>query len=146
MNLLDMSPTQLKSLLEEVFLDYDSDCNGVLDQAEFSRCISEIGGRLNLSKTVVRDIFVAIDVNGDGVVEWKEFVGPAVYIILGSIEASAQAAEEEAAAEADAALRLQAADLLLNGATQREVESRYGVLFALDCSPLTVRPQLFALN
>jgi calmodulin len=124
-----MSPAQLKAALEEVFLDHDGDCNGVLDQAEFSRCISELGGRLNLDKVVVRDIFRAIDVNGDGVVEWKEFVGPAIHIIMGSITADAQAEEAEAAAEAEAALKQQAADLLLNGTSQEELEASLTAMF-----------------
>jgi Ca2+-binding EF-hand superfamily protein len=136
MAVLDMSPAQLKAALEEVFLDHDVDCNGVLDQAEFSRCISQLGGRLNLDKAVVRDIFRAVDVNGDGVVDWKEFVGPAVKIIAASIEGTGSPTEEDlVAAEAEAEenkmaiLNQRATDFMLRHTSEEELMDGMTKLF-----------------
>jgi len=92
-----MSMEELQGILEEVFLQHDVDGNGVLDQAEFVRCITEIGTKLELDKRLGGEIFRAVDANGDGLVEWKEFVTPAVSIIHASL--SEAVAEEIAEIE-----------------------------------------------
>lgn len=99
----------------EVFLAHDVDGNGVLDQTEFVRCISELGARLGIDCQVAVEIFRSVDANGDGMVAWKEFVLPAVAIVHAAI---VEAVEEEAQEEA----RRQATEAVLNGMTQAELE------------------------
>jgi Ca2+-binding EF-hand superfamily protein len=139
MAVLGMSPAQLEGALEEIFRNADVDGNGVLVQAEFARCISTLGGRLNLANSVVRDIFQQVDVNGDGVVEWQEFVGPALQVIAASLTADVHAGSPVALNQAghgphqadpdSAARRIKAADFLLRGMSEAELAAKLRQLF-----------------
>lgn len=62
-----MSPDELK----REFARFDTDHNGKIDQAEFSRLLVEIG--VTLSEDASLTAFTAIDVNGNGVIEFGEF-------------------------------------------------------------------------
>merc|ERR1711871_1518446 len=120
-----MSLQQLSETLEGIFIAHDADGNGVLDQSEFARCISELGNQIGIDRRVAAQIFRAVDVNGDGVVEWHEFVQPAVQIIHSSMAQAQAYAEAVNAAE----MRQEAEEYVLNGMTQQELESALRDMF-----------------
>merc|ERR1711998_657694 len=110
---------ELQAELEQIFVAHDVDQNGILDQVEFSKCIAELGANLNVDRRVCVEIFRAVDVNGDGVVEWHEFVQPAVRIIHNSLSQAINAEMEAEVAEAELEFRrAQATEIVLSGSTQ----------------------------
>jgi Ca2+-binding EF-hand superfamily protein len=56
----------------EAFQTFDKDGNGYLDKNEFFAIMSSFGGKM--SKKEMEDIFKASDLNGDGKVDYREFV------------------------------------------------------------------------
>ena len=126
-----MSEDELVAELEAVFREHDDNDNGVLEQNEFARCMAALGSKLGLDRRTAVEVFKGVDTNGDGVVEWREFVGPAVHVILCNMSegarqaAEAQAADEEAMAE----LRAHVVGEMMNGMTQERLEEALRSVF-----------------
>lgn len=59
------------SALREAFDRYDADGNGFIDEREFGALISELGG--GLSEAELLTAFQAIDISGNGRIEFGEF-------------------------------------------------------------------------
>jgi len=124
----NMSEEELQAALENVFIAHDTSGNGVLEQTEFARCVADLGRSLNLDRRVAFELFKAVDVNGDGGVEWREFVGPAVHIIFSNLCEEMNAAEA-AAVEDEDALRNQVIQELLNGMSNEDLEEALRSMF-----------------
>ena len=56
----------------ETFQTFDKDRNGYLEKNEFFAIMSSFGGKM--SKKEMEDICEAFDFNGDGKVDYREFV------------------------------------------------------------------------
>jgi Ca2+-binding EF-hand superfamily protein len=67
-DLTELGPDELR----EAFDHFDRDDNGVIDRAEFGDLCSHLG--LEASETDIDAGFRAMDGNGNGVVEFEEFV------------------------------------------------------------------------
>lgn len=59
--------------LKAEFERFDSDRNGTIDEDEFERLVRALG--ITLSPEHTHTAFLAIDVNGNGVIEFGEFAG-----------------------------------------------------------------------
>ena len=65
--MLSMSPDDLKG----EFARFDTDHNGKIDEGEFSKLLVALGVKLSASASLTA--FTAIDVNGNGVIDFGEF-------------------------------------------------------------------------
>lgn len=126
-----MSEDELVAELEAVFVEHDANESGVLEQNEFVRCMTTLGSKLGLDRRTAVELFQGVDVNGDGVVEWREFVGPAVHVILCNMSEGARQAAEAQAADEEAMARLRASVVkeMMNGMTQEGLEESLRVIF-----------------
>jgi Ca2+-binding EF-hand superfamily protein len=57
--------------LQREFERFDTDENGKIDEDEFSSLLQKLGVRL--SENMAHTAFMAIDVNGNGVIDFGEF-------------------------------------------------------------------------
>ena len=60
-----------ESALQAKFAGFDTDQNGFIDEAEFAELVKSLG--VDMSTTAVATAFLAIDVNGNGRIEFGEF-------------------------------------------------------------------------
>jgi len=74
-----MSAEELEGIMSKIFKDHDADGNGVLDRAEFKACL--MSADLGLTRKEINLLLTEADDNGDGVVEYDEFV-PLCFKIL----------------------------------------------------------------
>ncbi|KAL9232769.1 hypothetical protein vseg_007839 [Gypsophila vaccaria] len=58
--------------LRDVFLQYDEDHNGFLDQEELQKCLKDLPS--NLTTKDFDDIFNSCDVDGNGLIQFHEFI------------------------------------------------------------------------
>ena len=59
--------------LFRTFKKYDRNMNGTLEFAEYTQCLSECPN-LNLSKSEIVTLAMAADLNGDGRIDFEEFM------------------------------------------------------------------------
>lgn len=59
--------------LFRTFKKYDRNMNGTLDFSEYTQCLTECP-HIDLTKQEIITIAMAADVNGDGVVDFEEFM------------------------------------------------------------------------
>lgn len=59
--------------LFRTFKKYDRNMNGTLDFTEYTKCISETP-KLDLSKNEIITLAMVADTNGDGVIDFEEFM------------------------------------------------------------------------
>lgn len=74
-----MSREDLEKLMMQVFSKSDVDKNGTLDRKEFKHCLRS--AHLGLTRKDINLVMSSIDLNGDGVISYKEFV-PVCYQVL----------------------------------------------------------------
>ena len=55
-----------------------------LDATQFTQCMAKFDKHFHLSPTDLKSIFEIIDLNKDSLVDWKEFVGIGVHVLLHS--------------------------------------------------------------
>ena len=108
-----------------MFLQYDEDESGALDRKEFKRCLSEA---LGLSKKEVRKVLEEADDNGDGVLEYREFM-PTMVQVMHAIQAKASA--QATAREQDEKATAEAEHQLLHGMSKEELESLMSSIFEM---------------
>jgi len=77
-------------LLEKIFVEADTDGNGTLDKKEFRVLMTSHD--FGLSRKEIKILFTQADVNGDGLVDYAEFIPAAVQLI--SILRARKAAEQ----------------------------------------------------
>ena len=69
-----LSGEELRAKVDVLFVQADADGNGYLDQQEFKAIFKTLQGDLGLTDRDVRLIMAEADENGDGVIEYPEFV------------------------------------------------------------------------
>ena len=75
----------LEKYLEKLFAIGDTNQDGVLQPQEFLELLTRCG--LRIPSDVVLDMFLKADVNGDGVIEYGEFI-PAMKAIIAGAKAA----------------------------------------------------------
>ncbi|CAM9106027.1 unnamed protein product [Pylaiella littoralis] len=63
---------ELEKSIQEIFRGADGDGSGALDRAEFIRCLKESG--LGFTRREINLVLTLIDKNGDGVIDYEEFL------------------------------------------------------------------------
>jgi len=59
--------------LFRTFKKYDRNMNGTLDFSEYTKCLSECPN-IDLTKSEIITVAMAADINGDGVIDFEEFM------------------------------------------------------------------------
>merc|ERR1719420_371730 len=75
-----MSQEELEGTLMEMFKQADKDGNGVLDRKEFRDCMR--AADLGLRRKDINAISAQTDVNGDGMIEYAEFLPTAFEVLV----------------------------------------------------------------
>lgn len=150
---LDMSEAQLEEVLKKAFLASDVDHNNSLDQVEFMHVIRHLGEKIRLDKDTARQLFRATDADGDGTISWKEFIKPALEVlVLSARKAAAEdsaaehtAAAKAAAVQAEQALREKSENLILNGLTKDEFDMAATCMFKVQLGLIIILSLVFGL-
>ena len=90
MDVRGMSPEEFARFALDVFTEFDKDKNGALDVWEFKDVLRSTA--LDLSKKEIREIISEADVDGDGKVDYHEFV-PIFHELVGAIKSKMEARE-----------------------------------------------------
>ena len=63
--------------MREMFVKLDTDSNGYLSLQELEAGMQDIAAIFHMEKPDVRDMLRAADVNGDGLIDYTEFISAA---------------------------------------------------------------------
>jgi len=88
---------QLERQLKKMFLFADTDCSGQLDLQEFKNALAQMG--LPLSAAQITELMRMVDVDGNGLVSYEEFVPVAfeilVKVVTGKLEPAAPQQQQQ---------------------------------------------------
>lgn len=129
----DMSATEIEDLLHEIFKSADVDDSGTLDKEEFEQALRD--SDIQLSPEAITSLIADIDTDGDGKVNYVEFV-PIAFDVLKKIVADTlqqEKEEEEEDVDEDAirmdVFREEAEEKLIKGLTQAELTAHFQAIF-----------------
>jgi len=115
----DLSPEELRDLINRLFQEADKDGNGYLDRKEFKSVFVGLQSDLKLSAKEIRQIMSEADENQDGRIDYGEFV-PLFIDVYYAMIAKREHANETAALK-ETALE-NARNFLLKGMPREELE------------------------
>lgn len=115
-----LSPEELQQLVMQLFIQADADQSGYLDHGEFKNVLKSVQEELDLSRNDVLRLASEADEDGDGIINYTEFVPTATELIQ-SLFAKRDFAETEAQRQAEA--EADAQDYLLHGMPRDELEA-----------------------
>eukprot|EP00752_Nemacystus_decipiens_P005237 g4753.t1 len=109
---------ELEGSIQEIFRGADGDGSGALDRGEFIRCLKESG--LGFTRRELNLILTLIDKNGDGLIDYQEFLPVCFSMMVEILSDKVQEVPEE-----EVALSERVYDILLaaNGGEERMVAS-----------------------
>ncbi|CAN0314494.1 unnamed protein product [Ectocarpus sp. 12 AP-2014] len=84
---------ELETSIQEIFRGADGDGSGALDRAEFIRCLKESG--LGFTRRELNLVLTLIDENGDGVIDYQEFLPVCFSMIVEILSDKVQEIPEE---------------------------------------------------
>jgi len=124
MDVRGMSPEEFARFALDVFTEFDKDKNGALDVWEFKDVLRSTA--LDLSKKEIREIISEADVDGDGKVDYHEFV-PIFHELVGAIKSKMEARELHDAA---AKVRREEMEMMfVKGMTREELDATLRAAF-----------------
>jgi len=116
-----MDPEEMREYLTNLFINADTDGSGALSITEFKQVIRAFQQEgLEMSKADIRRLHQEVDLDGNGEIDYNEFLPPAIELIQ-SIYARMDMAAEEEQAKADA--ETAATEYLVHGMSKSEVEA-----------------------
>lgn len=128
-----MTSDEIEGLLYDIFKAADADESGTLDQAEFEQALRD--SDIQLAPDAIQKLIDEVDTDGDGNVNYVEFV-PVAFEVLTRIvadnlaaEAAAEAAEEDEAAIRMDVFREEAEEKLIKGLSQEDLTSHFQAIF-----------------
>ena len=92
-DIASMTPVEFRLFALELFKHFDLDKNGSLDPWEMREVLSS--SALNLTSNEQRDVLAEVDMDNNGLVEYKEFV-PLLHSLITSVKAKNKAREKRA--------------------------------------------------
>eukprot|EP00239_Pterosperma_sp_CCMP1384_P001090 CAMPEP_0197856106 /NCGR_PEP_ID=MMETSP1438-20131217/27912_1 /TAXON_ID=1461541 /ORGANISM="Pterosperma sp., Strain CCMP1384" /LENGTH=454 /DNA_ID=CAMNT_0043471453 /DNA_START=104 /DNA_END=1468 /DNA_ORIENTATION=+ len=120
----EMDDAEIQDFCVELFMGYDVDSNGCLDRKEFKAAMRS--SELGFNTKEIRAIMAEADENGDGLIEYKEFL-PLMVQIIHSLKAKHEVAA--AAQQAEEAMRKEMEMQLLHGISKEELEGMMASVF-----------------
>jgi Ca2+-binding EF-hand superfamily protein len=132
-----MSSEEIESLLYDIFQAADVDGSGNLDPNEFSQALRD--SDINLSPEQIKSLLAEIDTDGDGQINYVEFV-PVAFEVLTKIVADTMKEEDKREtvegmmAEEEESIRMdvfreEAEEKLIHGMTQAELTAHFQAIF-----------------
>ena len=118
--------SELAEIILTTFQQADTEGKGFLEFDEFRNLFLGLSDQLSLTEKDIEFLMDESDMNQDGVIEYNEFI-PLCVDLIESMYAKTSA--EVAEAEADSAAHDAAAEGLLNGMTQEELEGTLMEMF-----------------
>ncbi|KAK3269010.1 hypothetical protein CYMTET_22520, partial [Cymbomonas tetramitiformis] len=85
-----LTAQQLSDYVLTIFVEFDEDANGFLDRQEFKKALQ--GNKLDLTKQQIKNFMAECDDNGDGKIDYHEFL-PLMTEVIVSSKAKAEAAK-----------------------------------------------------
>jgi len=114
----DMSTEELQDFVTDLFLEFDTDQNGHLDRQEFKNVMKT--SRLGLSNKDIRKVMAEADEDGNGIIDYREFL-PLMVEIIHSLKAKEQAVNNRMGEEQN--VREDVEFHLLHGIPREELEA-----------------------
>ena len=118
LTIFEMSPEEMTDFVTDLFLEFDADQNGSLDRKEFKAVMRT--AKLGLSNKDIRGIMAEADDDGNGLIEYREFV-PLMVDLLTALKAKEQAAQNRL--DEEEATREEVEYHLLHGIPKEELEA-----------------------
>jgi len=128
----DLTREELTAALADIFNSADEDGNGTLDREEFARCLQDVS--VDLTDDEINYLLANVDVNDDGVIDFKEFQ-PVAFNLLLQVMAEEMKEQDEnafAAAQWNADTLSQARELVSNLSTEELAETLESIFVQAD--------------